>query len=132
MIQATPYIGFHGQAEEALTFYHSIFGGELKLSRYGDMGMDKNPEAIMHGQLDTDMGWSLMASDHPDQEPQGGRITVCIWGDDEQRMTEFFHALSEGGTVEMPLTKQVWGDSFGGLRDRYGVDWGVNIAPKGA
>ena len=117
MIQATPYIGFEGQAEEALMFYHSVFGGDLKITRFRDFGMvEDTPDWVMHGQLDTDMG--------------GSRINVCIWGDDEQRMTEFFNALAQGGTVEMPLEKQEWGDSFGGLRDRFGVDWGVNIGSK--
>ena len=130
MIQATPYIGFQGQAEEALTFYQSVFGGELNISRYRDMGMEENPDWVMHGQLDTDMGWSLMASDNPQGVTGGSRINVCIWGDDEARMTEFFNALADGGTVEMPLEKQAWGDSFGGLRDRFGIDWGVNIDPE--
>lgn len=127
MIQATPYIGFQGQAEEALTFYRSIFGGELQVSRYRDMGMEENPDWIMHGQLDTEMGWSLMASDNPQGTIQDGRINICLWGDDEDRMTEFFNGLAEGGSVETPLEKQAWGDSFGGVKDRFGVDWGVNI-----
>ena len=131
MIQATPHIGFEGQAEEALMFYHSVFGGDLKITRFRDFGMvEDTPDWVMHGQLDTDMGWSLMASDNPGGVTGGSRINVCIWGDDEQRMTEFFNALAQGGTVEMPLEKQEWGDSFGGLRDRFGVDWGVNIGSK--
>lgn len=130
MIQATPYIGFQGQAEEALTFYQSVFGGELNISRYGDMGMEGNPDWVMHGQLDTDMVWSLMASDDPQGVNGGSRINLCIWGDDQARLTEFFNALADGGTVEMPLEKQAWGDSFGGLRDRFGIDWGVNIGSE--
>lgn len=98
MIMASPYLGFRGQAEEALTFYHSVFGGDLRLSRYGDMGIAENADRIMHGQLDTGIGRTIMAADDP-----------------------------EGGSIEMPLEKQAWGDSFGGLRDRFGIDWGVNI-----
>lgn len=128
MIMASPYLGFRGQAEEALTFYHSVFGGDLRLSRYGDMGITENADRIMHGQLDTGMGWTIMAADDPEgAAPQESRITVCIWGDDEERMTAFFTALAEGGSIEMPLEEQAWGDSFGGLRDRFGIDWGVNI-----
>jgi PhnB protein len=83
----------------------------------------------MHGQLETDQGFTLMASDTPPgmEFASGGNITVSLSGDDESQLQGFWDKLSDGGEVTMPLEKQMWGDQFGMCTDRFGVPWMVNI-----
>lgn len=124
-IQGTPYIGFNGQAAEALGFYQSVFGGELRTVPWPDGKM------IMHGHLVTAAGWNLMAADNPEavnELDKEQRVTICVWGDDYAAMRTQFEMLADGGQVVMPLEQQEWGDAFGGVKDRYGVDWGFNIS----
>ena len=70
-----------------------------------------------------------MASDMPpgmDYQP-GNTISVSLSGDDDDRLRGYWEKLAAGGTVTMPLEKQMWGDEFGMVTDRFGVDWMVNI-----
>ncbi len=126
-----PYLGFDGTARQAMEFYRGVFGGELTLSTYGESGMAApgHEDKIMHAQLETPAGYTLMASDAPPgMEPSGGSdIQVSLSGDDDD-LRGYFAALSEGGTVTMPLEKQMWGDEFGMLVDRFGVNWMVNVS----
>ncbi|HEY6738662.1 MAG TPA: VOC family protein [Actinopolymorphaceae bacterium] len=126
-----PYLNFDGNARQALEFYESVFGGTLDLNTYGDFG-DPNAEGadkIMHGQLETDAGYTLMGADNPpgtDHRP-GNNITISLSGDDADRLRGYWQKLSEGGTVSVPLEKQMWGDEFGMCQDRFGVPWMVDI-----
>jgi PhnB protein len=126
-----PYIGFRDNARQAMEFYKDVFGGELRLNTFGEYGDPNAPGAdnIMHGQLDTDQGFTLMASDTPPgmEFASGGNITVSLSGDDESQLQGFWDKLSDGGEVTMPLEKQMWGDQFGMCTDRFGVPWMVNI-----
>lgn len=126
-----PYIGFRDNARQAMEFYKDVFGGELTLNTFGQYGDPSAPGAdnIMHGQLDTDQGFTLMASDTPPgmEFTPGSSITVSLSGDDEPQLQGFWHKLSDGGEVTMPLEKQMWGDQFGMCTDRFGVPWMVNI-----
>ena len=126
-----PYIGFKDDARQALEFYKDVFGGELRLSTFGEFGQADEPGAdgIMHGQLETPQGFTLMASDTPPhmEYREGSRISVSLSGDGEE-LRGFWDKLSEGGTVSVPLAPQPWGDEFGMCTDRFGVDWMVNIA----
>jgi PhnB protein len=74
-----------------------------------------------------------MASDTPPgmEFHSGGNITISLSGDDGDLLRGYFEKLSEGGQVTMPLKKQMWGDEFGSLTDRFGVSWLVNIASEG-
>jgi PhnB protein len=131
-----PYLSFDGNAREAIEAYREIFGGELTVSTFGDM-----PEAppgaedkVMHSQLETPSGFTLMASDTPPGMPYqpGNTITVSLSGDDEAELRGYWDKLSDGGQVMVPLEKQMWGDLFGMCADRFGVSWMVNIAqPQG-
>jgi PhnB protein len=125
-----PYISFNGDAREAMEFYKSVFGGELTINTFGDLG---TPDAdlkdkIMHAQLVTTEGYWLMGSDSAPGMPytQGTTITVSLSGDDAS-LRDHFAKLAEGGTITMPLEKQVWGDEFGQLTDKFGVAWMINI-----
>jgi PhnB protein len=126
-----PYISFAGDAREALEFYTSVFGGTLRLNTFGEFGADDSPESdkIMHGQLENDRGFVLMGSDTPPgmEHNPGDNISVSLSGDDAAELRGYWDRLSDGGTVSMPLEKQMWGDEFGMCTDRFGVPWMVNI-----
>ncbi len=132
-----PYLNFRGNAREALEFYRSVFGGDLRASTFTDFGMPVDPaeaDQVMHGQLTTEGGLVLMASDVPGHMPwtPGENVfSVSLSGDSEELLTGWWEALSEGAEVQEPLTKAPWGDTFGMLKDRFGVAWLVNIAGSG-
>ena len=126
-----PYISFADNARQAMDFYKGVFGGTLTSSTFGEYGTE-GPEAdkIMHSQLETDAGFTLMAADTPPGMPrtEGNNITVSLSGDDSEELRGYWEKLSEGGTVSMPLEKQMWGDEFGQCFDKFGVGWLVNIS----
>lgn len=132
MARLNPYIGFLDNAREAMEFYQSVFGGELDLNTFGQFGAADGPEAnkVMHAQLETPQGFTLMASDTPEgmEHKPGNNISVSLSGEEGDGLDEMFTKLSEGGTVTMPLEKQMWGDTFGMVLDRFGISWMVNIA----
>jgi PhnB protein len=128
-----PYLSFRDNAREAMEFYRQVFGGELTISTFGEFGMsDAGPAAdlIMHAQLETPSGFTLMAADTPPgmDHTEGSSITVSLSGDDVEDLRGYFAKLAEGGTVSMPLEKQMWGDEYGALTDRFGVPWMANIS----
>ena|SRR5579862_5420062 len=125
------YLFFKGNCREAMEFYKSVFGGELTISTVGDSpdvpgmeGMDKN--FVMHSNLHGG-DIKLMASDSPKASDKAAKVELSLTGTDEAHMKEVFDKLAEGGTVKMKLEKQFWGDLFGSLQDKYGVDWNMNI-----
>jgi PhnB protein len=127
-----PYISFTDNAREAMAFYQSIFGGDLAISTFGEFGAPEGAPAdgIMHAQLDTPSGFTLMAADTPPGMPRnpGETISISLSGDDADDLRRYFDGLADGGTVSVPLEKQMWGDEFGMVTDRYGIGWMVNIA----
>jgi PhnB protein len=128
-----PYISFSDNAKEAMEFYKSVFGGDLRMNTFGEFGTQDPAQAdkIMHAMLETSSGFTLMASDTPPGMPHnpGDNITISLSGDDADELRGYWDKLSSGGgTVAMPLEKQMWGDEFGMLTDRFGVPWMVNIA----
>ena len=127
-----PFISFTDTARDAMTFYQQVLGGNLELHPFSEYGTTEEPTAnlIMHGMLETDDGLTLMAADTPPgMDPRSGdNITISLSGDDGDSLRARFEGLAEGGTVTMPLEKQVWGDEFGQLTDRFGINWMVNIA----
>jgi PhnB protein len=128
-----PYLNFNGNARQALEFYHSVFGGNLTLSTFAELGAPNSPDAdrIMHGQLETDAGYTIMAADvtsEMEYQPPAG-ISVSLSGDDDT-LHDYWDKLSAGGTTTMPLQKQVWGDEFGMCVDQFGVPWLVNISQQ--
>ncbi|MET8908747.1 VOC family protein [Micromonospora sp. NPDC004551] len=127
-----PYLNFRDNARQAMEFYQKVFGGNLTLSTFGEFG---NPDPsvadnVMHAQLETDRGYTLMASDTPpEMEYQPGtNISISLSGDDADELRGYWQQLTEGGTVAVPLEKQMWGDEFGMCVDRFGIGWMVNIA----
>jgi PhnB protein len=128
-----PYISFQNNAaRQAMEFYKDVFGGTLNLNTFGEYGDPNAPGAdgIMHGQLETDNGFTLMGADTPPgmEINPGDNITISLSGDDEQELRGYWDKLSQGGTVTIPLEKQMWGDLFGQCTDQFGIQWMVNIA----
>jgi PhnB protein len=127
-----PYLTFSDNAREAMEYYQSVFGGTLNVSTFGEFGNDDAATAdkIMHAQLETAQGYTIMAADTPpgmDFNPASG-ITVSLSGDDGDALRGFWEKLADGGTVQMPLEKQMWGDEFGMCTDKFGTPWMVNIS----
>ena len=127
-----PYISFPGTARDAMQHYESVFGGTLTINTFGEYGQAGTPieNQVMHSMLETPSGFTLMAGDLPPgmQHEPGNNIAVSLSGDDTDELRGYWDKLSDGGTVTMPLEKQMWGDVFGMCVDRFGISWMVNIA----
>jgi PhnB protein len=130
-----PYLGLSDNARQAMEFYKDVFGGTLTMSTFGEFGDDDGPDAdkIMHAQLETESGFTLMASDTPagTERSEGSSISISLSGDDSEELHGYWDKLSSGGTVAVPLEKQMWGDEFGMVVDQFGTSWMVNIAGSG-
>lgn len=130
--QLNPYLTFDGNAREAMEFYHSVFGGELRVSTFGEFGSADPAIAgkVMHARLTTDRGYTLMASDVAPGMPYhpGDTITCSLSGDPGEGLEQAWEKLSDGGTVTTPFTKQAWGDLYGMCIDKFGIAWMVDIA----
>ncbi|MGH8860327.1 MAG: VOC family protein [Jatrophihabitantaceae bacterium] len=128
-----PYLTFRDNARAAMEFYRSVFGGELTTSTFADLHASDDPaeqDKIMHSQLVTGNGMTLMAADtpnHMDYTP-GTNFSVSLSGEDDTELRGYWDKLSDGGTAVMPLGAAPWGDTFGMCVDRFGVSWLINIA----
>lgn len=139
-VALNPYLFFGGNCREAMSFYKSIFGGELMLTTFGEGPADAHadPKAnsadasnkIMHARLTGDV--VLLASDDPNRTDaiNTSAFSLSLEGSDEQRFKHYFDRLSERGKVRAPLIKQFWGDMFGMVTDQFGVNWMINISAK--
>ena len=127
-----PYLAFGREAREAMNFYHGVFGGDLVVTTFGEGGMQHEPgeaDLVMHAQLTTADGHTLMASDTPSTMPVPERgQQVSVSGDDAHLLTRYWEGLSDGARIVEPLAQAPWGDTFGMLVDRWGVTWMVSIA----
>ena len=125
----TPYLSFDGDARAAMEFYHGVLGGTLEMNTFAEFGITDGGDKIMHATLTAADGFLLMGSDVPPgmQYHEGQRVTVILHGDDEAALRGHWEALAEGGSVQVPLEKQMWGDVYGSLTDRFGIVWMVNI-----
>ena len=127
-----PYVSFAGDARQAMEFYQEVFGGTVRLNTFGEYGAPDSPDAdkIMHGMLETDRGFTLMGADTPPgmQHNPGTNIAISLSGDDADELRGYWDKLSAGGTVSVPLEKQMWGDEFGMCVDRFGIGWMVNVS----
>jgi PhnB protein len=128
-----PYLNFNGNAREAMQFYASVFGGDLNITTFAELGAD-GPDAdrIMHAMLRTNSGYTIMGADTPSTmefQPMSGS-SVSISGDqaDAAALRGYWQQLSADGTTTMPMQKQAWGDEFGMCIDKFGVPWMVDIA----
>ena len=139
-MRVEPYLFFDGRCEEAIEFYKKTLGAQVvMLMRFKDSPEPQGPQCapgnadkIMHAMLETGNGFTLMGADTPTgmKYDSGKRISISLSGDDGDQLRGYWEKLSAGGTISMPLEKQMWGDEFGMCTDRYGVDWLVNIGQQ--
>jgi PhnB protein len=124
------YLFFPGTTEEAMNHYRTILGGDLSITRRGDVdptAPEDEKHQVINAALDTG-SFTLRASDRADATDEvQTRVELTIIGSDESDLRTIFDGLSAGGTVKAPLEKMFWGDIFGGLIDRFGIGWQVNI-----
>jgi PhnB protein len=137
MTKLNPYISFKDSARQAMEFYKGVFGGTLTMSTFKDYHMSQDPKEennIMHAMLVADNGITLMASDTPShmEYKPGASISISLSGEDEAELTGYWKKLAEGATIGEELKKAPWGDMFGMLTDKFGINWMVNIAGKKA
>jgi PhnB protein len=139
MALINPHINFNGNAEEAFTFYKSVFGGEFAMvMRVKDMnipGREAGPDddKIMHIALPIGQN-VLMGNDVPAEmgpvNEQENRSKISISAESKEEADKLFNGLSAGGTVEFPIGDSPWGSYFGMFRDKYGIEWMVDFDPK--
>jgi PhnB protein len=142
MAKLNPYVSFKDNAREALEFWQSALGGELSISVFADVpevaGMlqdEAEKSLVMHGQLDTPNGLTLMAADTgssmPYEAPTSG-VTVALTGgpEDLDYIRGAYEQLSDGAKDVMPLDLAPWGDHYGQLTDRYGITWMFDVGPE--
>lgn len=135
-----PYLNFAGKTEEAFNFYHSVFGGEapefmrFKDTPHGDQMPENERDLIMHVALNIGKENMLMGTDMVDSMGQklaeGNNMSLSLHPDTKEEADKLFKALSEGGTVEMPMEEVFWGDYYGMLKDKFGIRWMINLAKK--
>ncbi len=136
MFKLNPYLNFPGNTEEAFNFYKSVFGGEFTmLQRFKEIpgGTEMAPEdqdKLMHVSLPIGEGTVLMGTDALESMGQkltmGNNFSLSLHPDSKEEADRIFQALSEGGTVDMPLADAFWGAYFGMLTDKFGMKWMVN------
>jgi PhnB protein len=135
-VTLNPYLNFRDGTRDVMEFYSSVFGGELTVSTFADsggMGVDESEQhKVMHSQLVTENGMTLMAADVPSSMDVSTNGTVSLSGDDEATLRGYWDRLVDGGSATVPLEKAPWGDTFGMCTDRFGVDWMVNILGSGS
>ncbi len=140
MALINPHINFNGNAEEAFTFYKSVFGGEfLKIMRFKDIASAEFPVAeneankIMHIALPIGKN-ILMANDVPEilgrVDENENRSKISISAESKEEADKLFNGISAGGEIEMPISDSPWGSYFGMFRDKYGIEWMVDFDPK--
>ena len=140
MALINPHINFNGNAEEAFTFYKSVFGGEFAMiMRLKDLSGPEFPVAendankIMHIALPIGKN-VLMANDVPESmgrvNENENRSKIFISAQSREEADKLFNGLSAGGEVEMPIADSPWGSYFGMFRDKYGIEWMVDFDPK--
>lgn len=141
MAHINPYIHFNGNAEEAFTFYKSVFGGEFtRILRYKDISGPEYPIAendanrIMHITLPIGKTDVLKASDVLEIMGQvtenDNRNTISISAESREEANKLFNGLSDGGKIEMPMADGPFGAYFGMFADKFGVQWMVDFDPK--
>ncbi len=140
MALINPHINFNGNAEEAFTFYKSVFGGAFAtIMRFKEMSSpdfpvaEKEENKIMHIALPIGQN-ILMGNDVPESMGQvnerENRSKISISAESREEADKLFNGLSAEGSIEMPMSDSPWGSYFGMFRDKYGIEWMVDFDPK--
>lgn len=140
MATINPWINFNGNAEEAFTFYKSVFGGEFaKVVRFKDIASDefkvaeKEENKIMLITLPIGKNNVLMANDVPEimgrVNENENRSKILVSAENKEEADRLFNGLSAGGSVEGPMGDGPWGSYAGMFRDKYGIEWIIEFSP---
>lgn len=146
MAKVSIYLNFNRNTEEAFLFYKSVFGTEFQgeINRMGEVpaqeGMPALPEEdknlVMHVALPILGGTVLMGTDILESMghvlKEGNNVYINLEPDTRAETDELFAKLSEGGKIEMPPQEMFWGDYFGSLTDKFGINWMFNCSEKKA
>src|SRR6478735_4015644 len=141
MALINPHINFNGNAEEAFTFYKSVFGGEFaKVVRFKDLTSpefsiaEKDQNKIMHIALPIGKSNMLMANDVPEflgkVNENENRSKISISAESKEEADKLFNGLSAGGKIEFPIGDSPWGSYFAMFRDKFGIEWMIDFDPK--
>jgi PhnB protein len=140
MTTLNPWINFNGNAEEAFTFYKSVFGGEFaKVTRFKDLAGtlpvgDADANKIMQVMLPLGNGQMLVGNDVPafmgKVNELENRSKIHVGADTKEEAERIFSGLSAGGQVEAPIGDSPWGTSAAMFRDKYGIEWIVEYDPN--
>ena len=141
MTTINPWINFNGNAEEAFTFYRSVFGGEFtKIIRFKDIASSEFPvseieaEKIMLIALPIGKNNVLLANDVPTSmgkvNENENRSKISISTESKEEADKLFNGLSAGGKLEVPMDDSSWGSYFGMFRDKYGIEWIIEFSPN--
>jgi PhnB protein len=139
MATINPHINFNGNAEEAFTFYKSVFGGDFaKIARFKDLAgpefpvSEKEENKIMHIALPIG-NCMLMGNDVPEilgtTNERENRSKIVVAAESKQEADKIFNGLSTGGEIEGPIGDSPWGTYFGCFRDKYGIEWIIEFDP---
>ena len=132
MTRLTPYFMFPGTARAALTFYSTVFGGDLVLNTFGEFGRDDGPaDAIAHGMLQGPV--ELFAADAGEGETPttiGGMLFALLGTAEPATLERWFSALTDGATKVDELQQRPWGDYDGTVTDRFGIPWLIGYEQK--
>ena len=135
-----PWINFNGNAEEAFTFYRSVFGGEFtKITRFKELASEEfqipeeEAEKIMYIALPLGKNNMLIANDVPafmgTVNEKENRSKIYVSAESREEADTIFNGLSAGGEVEGPVGDSPWGTYAGMFRDKYGIEWIVEFDP---
>ena len=133
-IDVTPHLNFRGQAREALEHYRSVFGGQVVVATYADLGQVEDPaetDQVVFGMVTADNGFRVMAYDVPASRPWSrgeDPFFVSVRGADAEEVASYWVRLAEGATVVQPLEPAPWTPLYGMLTDRFGVTWVLDVA----
>lgn len=133
-VNTVTHLNFRGDARQALEFYQSVFGGDLTIFTYNDVGNIQDPsetDQVMWGQVTATNGFRVMAYDVPSRMPwnQGDNaFFVSLRGESSQEITAHWENLSRGATIVQALEPAQWAPLYGMLKDQFGVIWVVDVA----
>ena len=132
-IQVSPHLNFNGDARKALTFYHSVFGGQLSIVTYADAHDAQaapSPDDVIWGQVQGTNGFRVMAYDVQSAKawnPGDNAFYLIVEGTTKEEITEYWGQLIRGGEIIQPLSPSQWSPLYGMLKDQFGVVWALNI-----
>ncbi|MBD2891157.1 hypothetical protein amrb99_00590 [Actinomadura sp. RB99] len=133
-VDTVTHLNFRGDAREALSFYRSVFGGDMAVITYKDAGNVQDPaeaDQVMWGQVAAGNGFRVMAYDVPSNLPWNrgeNAFFVSVRGETAEEITGYWEKLSEGASVRQPLGSAQWAPLYGMLEDRFGVIWVLDVA----